>query len=438
VDLIQTLSLPTCPRVAFVGAGGKTTAIFQLARQFQSAVLVTATTHLAVDQLQLADQHFFVNDPEDLAQLEEDLPPGVTLLTGDIDETDRASGLIAKTPERILVLADRHHVPLLIEADGSRRLPLKAPASHEPPIPAFMDTVIVVAGLSALGKPLNSNWVHRPEIFADLSGLTLNETISPEALIRVLLHPAGGLKNFPKNARSVVLLNQADTSVLQSVGGSLAGELLSGYDIVVTAALAQGEVFSFHQRVAGIILAAGGSRRFGQPKQLLPWKGKTLVEHVAQAAVTAGLSPVVVVGGESMTELRAALTGLPLTLVLNSEWQEGQSSSIRAGLEAVKTQSGAALFLLADQPQIPVSLIRKLIEVQTHCCAPIVAPMVDGQRGNPVLFSRATFDALLSLSGDVGGRVLFSRFPVTWVPWHDPAPLLDIDTPEDYQRFTSQ
>jgi molybdenum cofactor cytidylyltransferase len=438
VDLIQTLSLPTCPRVAFVGAGGKTTAIFQLARQFQSAVLVTATTHLAVDQLQLADQHFFVNDPEDLAQLEEDLPPGVTLLTGDIDETDRASGLIAKTPERILVLADRHHVPLLIEADGSRRLPLKAPASHEPPIPAFMDTVIVVAGLSALGKPLNSNWVHRPEIFADLSGLTLNETISPEALIRVLLHPAGGLKNFPKNARSVVLLNQADTSVLQSVGGSLAGELLSGYDIVVTAALAQGEVFSFHQRVAGIILAAGGSRRFGQPKQLLPWKGKTLVEHVAQAAVTAGLSPVVVVGGESMTELRAALTGLPLTLVLNSEWQEGQSSSIRAGLEAVKTQSGAALFLLADQPQIPVSLIRKLIEVQTHSCAPIVAPMVDGQRGNPVLFSRATFDALLSLSGDVGGRVLFSRFPVTWVPWHDPAPLLDIDTPEDYQRFTSQ
>ena len=113
----------------------------------------------------------------------------------------------------------------------------------------------------------------------------------------------------------------------------------------------------------------------------------------------------------------------------------GQSSSIRKGLDAASTRSGAVLFLLADQPQISAVLIRKLIEEQSQSAAPIVAPMVDGQRGNPVLFSRETFDDLLKLSGDVGGRALFSRYSVKWVPWHDPAPLVDVDTPADYQRL---
>jgi molybdenum cofactor cytidylyltransferase len=73
-----------------------------------------------------------------------------------------------------------------------------------------------------------------------------------------------------------------------------------------------------------------------------------------------------------------------------------------------------------------------------HCgsLAPIIAPLVSGQRSNPVLFDRDTFGDLLALEGDQGGRALFSRYPVQWLPWHDVNLLLDIDTPEDYQRLT--
>jgi probable selenium-dependent hydroxylase accessory protein YqeC len=112
--------------------------------------------------------------------------------------------------DRLLALADDFRVPLLIEADGSRMRPLKAPGEHEPPIPAFATQVVVVAGLTALGQPLTSDWVHRPERFAALSGLEMGQAITSEAVARALSHLSGGLKNIPAGARRVVLLNQAD------------------------------------------------------------------------------------------------------------------------------------------------------------------------------------------------------------------------------------
>ena len=110
---------------------------------------------------------------------------------------------------------------LLVEADGARQKPLKAPAENEPPIPAFVAMVVVVAGMSGLGKPLSAEEVHRPEIFSSLSGLKIGETISGEALVRVLAHRQGGLKNIPRRARHSVLLNQADTPELQSAANGI-------------------------------------------------------------------------------------------------------------------------------------------------------------------------------------------------------------------------
>ena len=79
--------------------------------------------------------------------------------------------------------------------------------------------------------------------------------------------------------------------------------------------------------------------------------------------------------------------------------------------------------------------MRSLLDQHTHTLAPIVAPLVDGRRGNPVCFDRVTFPDLLSLSGDTGGRALFSRYPVIYFPWHDANALLDVDTLDDYQRL---
>ena len=113
-----------------------------------------------------------------------------------------------------------------IEADGSRQKPLKAPAEHEPAIPGFVKHFVQVVGLTGLGKPLNEEYVHRPEIFVRLSELEFGETVTSEALVRVLTHPDGGLKNIPENARRIVLLNQADTPELQSQADSITKRLL--------------------------------------------------------------------------------------------------------------------------------------------------------------------------------------------------------------------
>jgi molybdenum cofactor cytidylyltransferase len=473
--LTQALRLDSSARLALVGAGGKTAALFALGRELlhpappqlsrvslprppvnlfsQSenatppvrTVLLAATTHLATQQASLADRHYVLTSEASLDSLMDELPAGLLLFTGPPGEDKRTAGLPERLVGRLNHLADQLNMPLLVEADGSRQLPLKAPAAHEPVIPDWVNTVVVVAGLSGLGKPLDHRWVHRPELFSRLAGLDPDEPVTSEALVRVLSHPQGGLKGIPNGARRVALLNQAGTPELQAAAQRLARPLLAQYAGVVVAVLpppdlraeeeAQAEVVAVHERIAGVILAAGGAQRMQQPKQALIWRGQPLVHHVARAALEADLDPVVVVTGSAAGQVEAAVGGLPVQVVNNPDWQTGQSSSVKTGLRALPAQTGAAVFLLADQPQIPAELIARLVETHAATLSPLVAPLVQGQRANPVLMDRATFADLFSLSGDQGGRALFARYPVQWVPWHDPAVLQDIDTPEDYQRL---
>ncbi len=430
--------------LALVGAGGKTTALFQLARQLtarrQRAALVATTTHLGVWQAAAADRHLVAAGRADLAALEDGLPPGVTLVSGP-SIGDRLGSLRPDVLLWLHEICQKYAAPLLIEADGGRRRPLKAPADHEPALPDFVETVVVVAGLSGLGQPLTDEHVHRPDIFARLSNLEMGNSITAEAVARLLIHPEGGLKGIPAGARRVALLNQADTPELQSLGAKMAPELLKNYDAVVLASLQAAEtgnigaVHAVHEQTAGVILAAGEASRFGRPKQLLEWRRKPFVRHVAETAIVAGLSPVVVVTGACAEQVETALQGLPLTLCHNPDWRNGQSTSLQRGLRALPDKTGAAIFLLADQPQVPPTLLQALTEGHCRTLSPILAPLVRGQRGNPVLFDRLTFPALQTLSGDVGGRAIFSQFPPAYLPWHDESLLVDVDRPSDLERL---
>ena len=432
MNLTTALRLGSTPRVALVGGGGKTTTLFTLAREQVSPVVVAATTHMAVEQLALADQHVFVDE---LTSLDMHLPTGVTLFVGLSNDEGKTTGLSPMAMQRVLELATREHAPLFIEADGAKRLPLKAPAEHEPPIPEFVDAVIYVAGLSGLGQPLDAEHVHRPDQFARLAGLVLGEVVTPEALVRVLRDPSGGLKNIPVRARRIALLNQADTPQLQAQAQAMARQLLSTYHAVVIAALKYQQIFAVHEPTAGIILAAGTSTRMGRPKPLLTWRGEPFIRQVAHTALEAGLSPVVIVAGEHTAEIRKAVTDLRVMVIHNPDWEAGQSTSVRCGLRALPEMIGSAVFLLVDQPHIPIELVKALQDQHAQTLNPIVAPLIDDRRGNPVLFDRVSFTDLLALAGDVGGRAVFAQHPVAYVPWHDANLLLDVDTPEDYQRL---
>jgi molybdenum cofactor cytidylyltransferase len=449
LSLAQALRVNSSQCVAFIGAGGKTTAMFQLARQLPPPVIITATSHLGAWQLGLADQYIITESPAPLEKLEHGLK-GVILITGEMDG-DRTKPININLLNWLKGFCDYHSIPLLIEADGSRGRPLKAWAEHEPSIPNFVELVVQVVGLSGLGKTLNEENVHRPEIFSRLSGLHVGESITSEPLVQILTSPEGGLKNIPANARRVLLLNQADTHELQSAAQRLSQLLMPPYHAVVISSLEQEKTFAVHEPIAGIILAAGESSRFGQTKQLLDWKGQPFVRAVAKTALEAGLAPVIVITGANAEKVTSAVNDLNILLIHNEEWKNGQGSSIKAGVAALTPASttallsakvpegnaGGAIFLLADQPQVTTSILRALVEKHAEGLYPIVAPMVIDRRANPVLFDRITFPDLMQLEGDVGGRAIFHKHRVEYLPWHDDRLLLDVDTPEMYQRLIS-
>jgi molybdenum cofactor cytidylyltransferase len=454
MELIKALRLEDAPKIAFVGAGGKTTAIFQIAGGYTRPVIVTTSTHFSVDQTRQGDHHFIIRSVEDLFEFEDKRPLGINIITGPIS-SGRGMGLSFESLSWLDRWCSLNKVPLLIEADGSRRLSIKAPALHEPAIPPFVDTVLVFVGMGAVGKPLTSEWVHRPEFFAALSGLKIGDPIEVEAVIKMLTHPDGGLKNVPEGARLVSVLNQADTVELRELSSSAAGKLFPDYQVVISSSLNPdvlpqategksisrlskqyaGGVHSVHEPIAGIILAAGGARRFGTQKQLLPWHGKPLVRHVACKALEAGLNPVVLVVGAESDRITSAVADLPIKINYNPDWESGQGTSVRIGVNTLPSHTGGALFLLADQPQIPTQLIDRLITLHAETLAPITAPWVGGRQTNPTLFDKVLFPELMRLAGDAGGRQLFSHHEIKRVPWRDSNILLDVDTPEDYKRL---
>jgi len=189
--------------------------------------------------------------------------------------------------------------------------------------------------------------------------------------------------------------------------------------------------------IAAIILAAGSASRMGQLKQLLDWGGRPLVRVVAEHALAARLDRVLVVVGAAGDAVAAALAGLPVDIVENPAYTQGQSTSLRAGVIALGPEVGAALVLLGDQPFVTSAIVEQLVGAWRASDAAIVAPLYRGQRGNPVLFARAVFAELMAIQGDQGARAILAADParVRTVLFDDDLPLADIDTPEDYERL---
>lgn len=188
--------------------------------------------------------------------------------------------------------------------------------------------------------------------------------------------------------------------------------------------------------IAGVLLAAGLSRRMGRAKLLMPLEGRPVVRHAADRLVQGGIAPVVVVVGPDAPGVRAALTGLPVTFAVNPDPAAGQASSLIAGIRALPPEADAALVALGDQPFVPADVIRGLIEAFARGGAAIAAPRYREGLGNPVLFSASVFPELLALQGDRGARAVVERDParVALVDFDLPMPQ-DVDTQADYDRL---
>ncbi|MDD1612464.1 MAG: nucleotidyltransferase family protein [Methylococcaceae bacterium] len=193
-----------------------------------------------------------------------------------------------------------------------------------------------------------------------------------------------------------------------------------------------------YPNVYALILAAGGSRRMGSPKQLLRWKGRTLLERAIDSAHRVLPERVIVVLGAHAEMIRDATDLASVNTIQNPAWQEGIASSIRTGVNALPASAEAALILLGDQPLVDAPHLAAMLNAWWNEPDRIVASQYDLSCGVPALFPAAYFDRLRILTGDKGAKPLLIEFDRNL--WKIPFARaeLDIDTRSDFERLTGQ
>ena len=466
--------------VAFVGGGGKTSLLFALAESLPGRVVITTTTRIFAAQMRLAPAVVYADDLSPLGALLD--AHGRCLVVGHVDG-DKARGVAPDLPARLLARPDVDAV--VVEADGSRMRPVKAPAEHEPVIPPETTLVVPVAGLDALEGPL-AEVAHRAEIVKRITNDELGirneeeesvpspfgkglgrgsavlspsgrgsdageqEWLTPAGLARLLTHPEGGLKGVPHGARVVVFLNKVESEARLDAARA-AARLMLGEPrvdrVVLGAARTAAPVREVWRRVTAVVLAAGESRRMGRNKMLLPWGESTVLGRTLDNVRASVVSDVIVVTGHEREEVEAvvalagrtqigddATTAVSIQVVHNSDYAKGMLASVQAAVRALPPATEAILVVLGDQPMVEPQTIDRLLAAYAASPAGLVAPYVGERRGNPVLIDRRYFAELLALPPEAAPRALLGRHAddVLAVAVDSEAVLHDLDRPEEY------
>lgn len=191
-------------------------------------------------------------------------------------------------------------------------------------------------------------------------------------------------------------------------------------------------------QVGLILLAAGESKRMGTPKQLLSYQGSSLIRHAVNEAIVSDCNPVVVVLGANSDRIISELDNLPVHLALNSQWQQGMSSSITTGIKAlleININFEAVIIALADQPLITAEVYARLIERYQRHQLQAVASNYNHTIGVPALFDRHLLPELLKLDRQGGAKQILNKYSDRAFNLDLPQAAIDIDTPPDYQQL---
>lgn len=214
MTLKEALGLEKGEMLALIGAGGKTTTLFRLARELWAEggkVLVTTTTKIFKPTKPHVHKLYLAQDLQELVgELGKIKEPMIVGVGSSLDDAGKLAGL---PPEWFPALKEKGGMDsILIEADGAAMRPFKVPAEHEPVIPDPCGLTVWVMGIKALGKPLTAEWVHRAERGAALLGVALGTALTEQLILRLIENPLGCLKGIPAKSRKVALINQADSA----------------------------------------------------------------------------------------------------------------------------------------------------------------------------------------------------------------------------------
>jgi molybdenum cofactor cytidylyltransferase len=302
---------------------------------------------------------------------------------------------------------------IVVEADGSRSLPFKAPGAHEPVVPEITTILVPIAGLDVLGQPLDDAHVHRPEIIASLAQQQPGSIVTGDTVARVLSHPQGGAKQLPAGARLVPVLNRADDETAVPRAREIAAKLLKSAvvdSVIISSMRGEPPVRETWAPAAGVILADGQSMGRGSTDHLLPPKHLSLAVGAARVALEAGLDPVVVVLEQQAEDTAQAFAGIPICTVVHTDFKAGGNSSVRMAIDSLPARTGAAVILAAGQPVAAAETVRDLVRAHRRSFAPACAFGFEGKFGNPVLFDRSLFRELRESDGKADWRPLLEKY----------------------------
>ncbi len=369
-DALQ-LSLPDHAVISVVGAGGKTSLIFAWAHELAAAgksVVITTTTHMY--------------RPERMED------GGIRIVVS--DDPERPDKVTAP-PEGVLEGLRKTADVVFIEADGSRRMPLKWPGDREPVIPDYTDITVCVAGLSAVGKRTEEA-VYRVD---ELPEAIKRDIVDVNLIHKILASREGGQKGVRGEFR--IFLNQVDDDIDRLAAAYRLQQILGVFGIQT----AWGSLIEPEDRKIAVILeAAGDSKRFGSNKLLhIMDDGRPMIASILDA-----VRPLDVYKKILVTQYdEAAKLASDFDIVMNDRPDLGISRSMQLGLAAAG-DADAYMFCVCDQPGLTTETLKKLIEEYKKGTAGIVSLAWQGEMRNPKIFSSRYKEELMKLKGDTGGR----------------------------------
>lgn len=442
--------------VAFIGAGGKTSALIALGHELREEgwrVLATTTTRIGADQLDLMPASLPADSP--ISSISAALQAhGFVFLHSLI-----SAGKVHGAPlERISALLDTVDSDvLLIEADGSRGLPLKAHYPHEPVIPPETTLVIPVVSLSALGQPLRDDTVYNAQAIHERYGFGMDNRIKSPWIAQVLRDEDLTLRAIPPQARVIALINQvpaqgylrgrarliAQLALRQPVTNQrqrkkTSKNMIRLHGVALGAVRSTDPIHEVQRPVAAIVLAGGLSRRMGQSKVLMPWAGgRTIIEHIVQQLIQARVDHIAVITGHRSAEVAQKVAPYEVETVHNPDYATGEMlSSVKAGLESLPAHISAAMVVLGDQPRIQPRTVQQVMSAYALGDGDIVAPSYQMRRGHPILIDRKYWRELLALPVDGAPRDVINahKDAIAYVVVDTDSVLRDVDTPEAYRE----
>jgi molybdenum cofactor cytidylyltransferase len=297
-----------------------------------------------------------------------------------------------------------------------------------------------VAGIDALGQPLDEDHVYNAARLLERYGLPEGEPVIPPWMALAMRDPELGMRGVPDAARVVALLNKVPPSGHTRWRARRVAQLVLRSPRIDAVALGSVQdvdpVCEVQQRVVAVVLAAGVSSRMGErSKVLLPWDGRTVIETVVTRLIAARVSEVAVVTGHRAADVATVLAHLPVTLVHNPNFAQGEMlSSLQTGLRSLSPDTAACLVVMGDQPTLEGRVVGRLLDAYAEGRGDLLVPVYRGQRGHPVLFARRFWPELLALEAGAPRDVL-RRYPdlTISVEVDTDSILRDIDTPEQYR-----